>query len=194
MKFVRIAAVSLAVALAASPAFAKNSPETMIMKASREIDANPNDAKAYYNRGTYQLELGNLPEAVKDFTKSIQLEPKAADAYFNRGLAMRLGKKNAEAIADFTAAIELYPDKWTYYYERCNARIVTQDYAGAIADGTQMVRVAPKEAESHFMLGLAHYLKGDAATALKHAEDALKVKNWHKGALKLKEEIQALKG
>ncbi|GEM_PF-605828 len=184
-------AAFLILALSAVPAHAKNSPETMILKANREIQADPNDAKAYYNRGSYQLELGNLPEAVKDFTKSIELEPKAADTYFNRGLAMRLGKKNAEALLDFSKAIELYPNHAGYYFERCNTRIVTADYAGAVADAEAMVRLAPKDAEGHFMLGLAQHLGGDSVKGLAAAEKALELKSWHKNALRLKEEILA---
>ena len=91
--------------------------------------------------------------------------------------------------SDFSKAIELFKDNWAYYYERCNARIVTQDFGGAIADGSELIRLAPKEADSYFMRGLAAHLKGDSTAGLADAEKALEVKNWHKGALRLKAEI-----
>src|SRR3990167_9566777 len=91
-------------------AYASTSPETIIYKANQALVTDPKDAKAYFNRGTAQLELDNYAEAGKDLTQAISLEPKAADAFFNRGMAMRLGGKNNEAIQDFSKAIELYPD------------------------------------------------------------------------------------
>ena len=104
-------------------------------------------------------------------------------------MAWRLQKKDNEAIQDYSKAIELYPDNWAYYYERCNARIVTNDYDGAIADGSEMIRLSPKESESYFMRGLASYLKGDLNAGLADAHKALGLKNWHAGALKLRDEI-----
>lgn len=185
-----LAMVFLALFLAA-PAWAKTSPETLIYKANKALTSDPNDAKAYYNRGTAQMELGNFTAAVEDLTQSIRLEPDAADAYFNRGLAYRYQKINDRALEDFSKAITLYPDHWAYVYERCNVRIVSGDYAGAVTDGDDLVRLAPKEATSHFMRALALHLGGDSEAALASVEAALQIKNWHKDALRLKEEILA---
>ena len=68
---------------------------------------------------------------------------------------------------------------------------MTGDYDGAIADGSELIRLAPKEAESYFMRGLASHLKGASKAGMADVESALQVKNWHPGALKLKEEIVA---
>ena len=170
-------------------AHAGTSPQTMIYKANQALEKDPKDAKAYYNRGTAQLNLDNYEAAVSDFTRSISLEPKSADTYFNRGLAYRLEKKNSEAIQDFSKAIGLHSNNWAYYFERCNARIVSNDFDGAIADGSEVIRLTPKEAEGYFIRGLAHYLKGDLDAGLTDAQKALEIKSWHPGALRLKAEI-----
>src|SRR3989338_8611857 len=95
MKTVRRVSVFIFVFMLASvyAAYASTSPETMIYKADKALETNPNDAKAYYNRGTAHYNLGDYDAAVKDLTQAIQLEPKAPDAYFNRGLALRHKKK-----------------------------------------------------------------------------------------------------
>ena len=184
--------ISLMLILGVNGAAFAESDNLMIYKANKALELNPDDAKAYYNRGTAQLVLENYVEAVKDLTKSIELEP-SADAYFNRGLAMRLGKNNAQAIEDFSKAIELFPDHWGYHFERANARIVTEDYEGAKADGSELVRLLPKEPESYFVRGLAAYLGGDLDAGLADANKALELKNWHKNALRLRDEILAQK-
>ena len=118
MKSFRCAFVFLLVLMPAGAytAYASTSPETIIYKANQALVTDPKDAKAYFNRGTAQLELDNYAEAVKDLTQAISLEPKAADAYFNRGMALRLGKKNSEAIEDYSKAIELFADNWPDYF------------------------------------------------------------------------------
>src|SRR3989338_5651 len=113
-------------------AYASTSPQTMIYKADKALEQDPNDAKAHYNRGTAHYNLGDYETAVSDLTQSIRLESNAADAYFNRGLALRHQKKLNEAIRDFSKAIELYPKNSSYYFERCNARIASGDFDGAI--------------------------------------------------------------
>src|SRR3989338_7611239 len=74
------------------------SPESMIVSADRALQKDPNDAKAYYNRGTAHYNLGDYEAAVKDLAKSISLEPNAPDVYFNRGLSLRRQRKIREAI------------------------------------------------------------------------------------------------
>jgi tetratricopeptide (TPR) repeat protein len=152
MKNVRIVPIVFALLLGFVSSAHATSPKTMIYKADKALAVNPNDAVAYYNRGTGHLNLDEYDLAIADFTKSIELEPKGADAYFNRGMAYRLQRKNAEAIQDYTKAIEIYPNAWSYHYERANARIVTADYDGAAADATDMVRIAGDDPEGYFIL------------------------------------------
>ena len=61
---------------------------TMINKA---IALNPEFAKAYYNRACYQLQLGDLDEAIVDFTTSIKLNASSI-TYTGRGYVYLLKK------------------------------------------------------------------------------------------------------
>ncbi len=69
------------------------------------------DAGAHFNRGSAQVELGEIDLGLADFTEAISLEEEYADAYASRGLAFtRLGR-DAEAGQDLTRAAELGLDR-----------------------------------------------------------------------------------
>lgn len=63
--------------------------DNTIAEYTKAIELNPNDAKAYVNRGVAYYTRGNLNQAVADFSKAIELDSQFATAYYNRGLAYK---------------------------------------------------------------------------------------------------------
>ena len=102
--------------VAASPAAAiddqqsclKPSAEDVRIEAcSRALQAKPDDAIAYYNRGaTYKLK-GDFDRAIADFSKAIELKPDYAAAYDARGLVHVAKGDYVHALSDVTRANEL---------------------------------------------------------------------------------------
>jgi tetratricopeptide (TPR) repeat protein len=75
---------------------------------SRLIQAHPNYADAYYNRGIAKVKLGDKKGAIADDNQAIQINPDLAEAYQERGnLLLDLNSKT-EAIKDFQKAAQLY--------------------------------------------------------------------------------------
>jgi tetratricopeptide (TPR) repeat protein len=68
---------------------------------NREIERQPNFAKAYNDRGEANLRLGNCNKAIEDFDRAIELLPDYSKALVNRGNAKSLLGKYDEAISDF---------------------------------------------------------------------------------------------
>ena len=56
-------------------------------KFTKDIEKNPQDYSAYYNRGIVYERLFKGKLAIQDFTKVIEINPNYAEAYYNRGLA-----------------------------------------------------------------------------------------------------------
>ena len=73
---------------------------------TKAIKQNPDDAKAYCNRGVAYGKKGEFDYAIEDYIKAIELKPDYADAYYNRGIAwLHLGEwENAKS--DLTTAKE----------------------------------------------------------------------------------------
>ncbi|MDR2442176.1 MAG: tetratricopeptide repeat protein [Deltaproteobacteria bacterium] len=71
-------------------------------------------AVSYLLRGEAKRDMGQLEEAVYDFTRAINQWPNYPQAIFFRGQVLaRLDKLN-EAYADLTRAVELDPDRESY--------------------------------------------------------------------------------
>ncbi|MFB2919723.1 tetratricopeptide repeat protein [Aerosakkonema funiforme] len=73
------------------------------------IAQNPNNAKAFAQRGESYRQMKRYPEALADFNRAIALSPNYAWAYAHRGETYYLIEQYKEALADFQRAIELNP-------------------------------------------------------------------------------------
>ena len=71
------------------------------------IQSNPMHQKAYIHRGLAYEALGNLQQAIEDYTVAILLDPDDGEAYRLRGFASRRLGMDAEAIADLRRAADL---------------------------------------------------------------------------------------
>ena len=78
----------------------------------------PNDAKAYYSRGTAYYYLNQYERAIKDFDRAIELNPNDVKAYYNRGIVYYDLKQYGRAIKDFDRAIERNPNFAEAYEKR----------------------------------------------------------------------------
>ena len=75
----------------------------------RAIKSNPNDATAYFGRGSAHLKASEFDSAIADFTKPIELNPKLALAYSNLGWTYEAIGDEREAIAHYRKALEFEP-------------------------------------------------------------------------------------
>ncbi|HEX3083478.1 MAG TPA: hypothetical protein VHP99_03050, partial [Pyrinomonadaceae bacterium] len=62
-------------------------------------------AMDYVNRGTKELDAGNLDAALSLFNRAIELDVNYGAAYFSRGLVRKRAADLDGAIADFTRSI-----------------------------------------------------------------------------------------
>lgn len=74
----------------------------------KQID--PRNASAWYNSGYVRLEhLGDLPQAIRDFTAAGKLLPTYHQAFYNRGLAYERRAVLDSAAMDFQQALRIEP-------------------------------------------------------------------------------------
>ncbi len=85
-------------------------PQAELAEFDREIQLNPNDADAYYNRGNLKYTKLKDPQgALADFDRAIQLNPNLAYAYNNRGILKKDKLNDTQgALADLNQAARLY--------------------------------------------------------------------------------------
>ena len=88
----------------------KRDYETAIAEFTKAIEAEPGDAKNYFNRGTAYRGANKLNEALADFSKAIELAPQNVAAYIGRGEVLLVQKQLDPALADFDKALQIAPE------------------------------------------------------------------------------------
>ena len=77
---------------------------------NKEIERNPDDAEAWYNKGVMLGELNRLDEALKAYDKAIEIKPDDANAWFNKGVVLGELNRPDEELKAYDKAIEIKPD------------------------------------------------------------------------------------
>lgn len=71
------------------------------------IHLNPTYQRAYVNRALAYERLGNVQQAIEDYSRAVFVNPGDAKVYYLRGLAFRRLGMDAEAVADLRKASDL---------------------------------------------------------------------------------------
>lgn len=127
-----------------------------------------NRARAYNDKGEYDLALADLNEAIR-------LDPTNGNAFGNRGNTYNYLEKTDEAIADYAAALRLAPDAH-FYAVRGTAYYKKRDYDRAIEDENNAIRLDSHFAEAFHFRGLAYFQKRDYQRAISDDSEAARLK------------------
>jgi tetratricopeptide (TPR) repeat protein len=124
------------------------------------------DAASYYQQGLEKAQAGQIEEAIKLFSKSIELRPEDAFAWVNRGVARSIINRCEEALADFERAIQLDPGYKKAHLNKAIMKRRLTDYEGAIADYTFIVsKLDPAYSDAWFNRGLVYEMLGNKDSA-----------------------------
>jgi len=151
--------------------------EGAIENFNQALRLNPNDAKAYVNRGNAYYEIAqhsgtrnrDYRAAIEDFNQALRLNPNDAKAYLKRGevrseIAPYSGDSYSDyraAIEDFNQALRLNSQNAEAYLKRGEVRSEIAPYSGdsysdyraAIEDFNQALRLNPQDAEAYLKRG-----------------------------------------
>ncbi len=76
---------------------------------TQAIELDPNDATAYYNRGSTYDDLNEYEQAIADYNRAIELDPNLVPAYYNRAHAALHLLDLAQVQADFSRSWQVDP-------------------------------------------------------------------------------------
>ncbi len=110
----------------------------------RAIQANPDDAEAYYSRGNALYVLQQCPAAVESYDKAILLKPDFAEAHHNRGSVLHMLQQFQAAIESYDKAILLKPDYEEAISNRANTLQSLMLYQAALQNYEKAMRLQPE--------------------------------------------------
>lgn len=135
---------------------------------SNAIRLNPEDARAYHNRGEVYFKLKQFDMAVIDFTSGIQLESAETSFYLyaNRGYVYLFLEQYDKAVADITKAIQIDPKNSVAYCFRGDTYFKMGQYDSAIKDYSEGIKLDSKDDMCYYNRGMAYSLLGQDNQAI----------------------------
>jgi tetratricopeptide (TPR) repeat protein len=88
---------------------------------NKELEIDPSNAGAEYVLGELTRQAGDLPEAVRHFTRATKLEPNFADAYLGLGVSLLAQQSYADAVPPLETAVKLHPENPAGHYNLATA-------------------------------------------------------------------------
>jgi tetratricopeptide (TPR) repeat protein len=129
------------------------------------IDADPNYAEYYLDRGNILRRLGRDGEALADYEMAIRLSPPFPEVYYNLAdTLMALGDLEG-GLAALGRLLELDPEYVDAYVNRAGARVALDDLEGARQDAEAGLALDPDNAHLHCVLGQVHAAQDRLAEA-----------------------------
>ncbi len=114
-----------------------------IARYTREIEQDPNNFRAYKDRGNVYFRKKEFDRAIADYNKAIELSPDYFLAYNNRGNVYMKREQFDLAIADYNRAISLKPENGMPYNNRGFAFLLLGDLDRAEQDIRTSLRLNP---------------------------------------------------
>ena len=146
--------------------------ELAIREYSEAIHLEPDNAKAYLNRGLARYDKGDYRLAIQDFDKTIHLVSGNMITYLTRAVNT---DEHEQKEQDISEVIRLTPDMAKPHYYRGLARHKTGDYEQAIRDYSDVLRFIQDDADVYYARGNAWCKKGEYEQALFDFEKALEL-------------------
>jgi len=142
------------------------------------IRLDPNNARAYYNRGCIRSSKKDYDRALQDFNEAIRLDPTEASFYYHRANVWYAKGHYDKAIEDFSESIRLKPEIATEaYHRRGEAWFEKRDYDKAIQDYTEALGRSPLSPMAAYCFcnrGMAWYYKKNYDLAIQDYTEAIR--------------------
>ena len=125
-------------------------------------------AYIFAERALVALELGNVQDAIDDFSSAIALDSQQVDYYWRRAILYGEGGEYDQAITDYNKAITLDKDNDVLWRNRAIEALSAKRHKKALYDLEKLVKRYPNDLELLKALFYCYY-------ALKHYEQASNV-------------------
>jgi len=128
--------------------FVNENFERSIEILSEAVALDPDRKLTYVSRGSAQLKLNRLNEALADFNRAIELDSNYARAFHLRGLVAEKSGDDSGALEDFNRAIEINPEYGAAYHSRATLHVKMGHEDLAVEDIAMVQHLTNKNIET----------------------------------------------
>ncbi|XP_055496523.1 uncharacterized protein ttc6 isoform X4 [Leucoraja erinacea] len=107
-------------------------------------------AKLFTNRGVINQFMGDLPDAMRDYTRAIALDPTYSLAYLNKANLYLCNSQFQQAHDQYTKAIDLQPRDESALLNRAICRVMLKLVKEALEDFEEAIKLSPYSAHIYF--------------------------------------------
>lgn len=132
---------------------------------TNQIELDPANPTAYYNRGSAKSELKDYFGAITDYEKAINIAPDFSMAYNNLGWVYFQRAEYSKALSYLDKAIESDEKNYVAYDSRAETKFMLKNYSGAIADCNKALELNHLLANSYLIRGRSNYRLGNKTKA-----------------------------
>lgn len=147
----------------------------LLEEQNKAIEKNSKDAKAFYERGRTNIDLGKHDEAIADFSIAIAINPAYCEAYSDIGWTYYLNGKSDKALENLGKAIEIDPKSARVYRLRGGVYVYTEQYDKAIEDFIRTLEINPKDEKAYAGWGYAYLKTEDYGKAIEKYSKAIEI-------------------
>ena len=104
----------------------------------------------FVKRAFVDKKLGNIEEALADYSQAIEIKKDYVDAYVSRGIALYESKKYEMALEDFRQASELKPDFPRIYVLMGSMNRILGRYEEALGHLNKAIELSPQYSQAFF--------------------------------------------
>ncbi|XOV94553.1 MAG: tetratricopeptide repeat protein [Bacteroidota bacterium] len=132
---------------------------------TQSIQADPNFAAAYNNRGVAKVEDGNPHEAILDYNRAIEIDSAYRDAKFNRIYALEEVGRIDDAFEDLIELEKFYSDSAYIHFYKGLLQTKLKDYDAGKVSFKKAIALDSTNSESYVNLATLHYFQNDLDSA-----------------------------
>ena len=139
------------------------------------IEADPEQAEAYYYRGQVFIDINNIHAAKSDFRRVTQMTADDPEAWNFLGYTQSLDGDNQSAIESFNKAIAINPNNPMYYYNRGGSLAKTDQLNAALDDFDKAIELGSETSGIFNNRANTKYLLGDYRGAISDYTRAIRL-------------------
>ncbi len=141
-------------------------PQAAVAELSAAIEANPNDANLYFQRGEIYYESRIYDRAAADLQRSIQLDSSRWEVWHLLADTQLDGLRSREALNTMIFASSKFPERMGTLLKLAEYQYLLQRYEDALATLDRAARLDSNDGEVFFMIGQVLSESGDTVRAI----------------------------